>query len=84
MGLTGTTHEPMENHEKVRMHAPVQLVPEPTNPVQKEAIRVHVGGHSVGYIPGDKCAQISPATARGHVVKLGTTPAPHVWLFLEK
>ena len=40
---------------------------------------VHVGEHHVGYLP--RGTVVLPRT-RAHVIKIGMTPTPHVWLFL--
>ena len=53
------------------------LQPEPTNPHDKEAVKVLVGGQEVGYVPRGK--RLSP-DARVSVFRMGMDPSPHVWL----
>ena len=44
---------------------------------------MEVGGEHVGYMPRDKCHTVTPGVTAAHVIKLGTAPVPHAWLFLE-
>lgn len=37
---------------------PVQLIPEPTNPHDKNAIQIILAGALIGYVPSDKCAEV--------------------------
>ena len=40
------------------MEGPCELVPEPKNPTDKNAVMVVCGGVHVGYVPADQAAQI--------------------------
>ena len=53
------------------------LQPEPTNPYDKEAVKVLVGGQEVGYMPKGK--RLSPHS-RVSVFRMGVDPSPYVWL----
>lgn len=53
------------------------LQPEPTNPHDKEAVKVLVGGQEVGYVPRGK--RVSP-DACVSVFRMGMEPHPYVWL----
>ena len=55
------------------------LIPEPENEYDPNAIRIEIGGHHVGYVPRGK--PLSP-DSRAHVCKWGLDP-PHVWLAVE-
>lgn len=44
---------------------PIELVPEPDNPHDPNAIKVLLGGNLVGYIPAKDCAHISDIMNRG-------------------
>ena len=54
-----------------------KLQPEPTNPHDKEAVKVLVGGQEVGYVPRGK--RVSP-DACVSVFRMGMEPHPYVWL----
>ena len=53
------------------------LEPEPTNRFDKNAVKVLVNGHHVGYVPA-----VRAASTRGpvHVCNIGIASQPHVWL----
>ena len=53
------------------------LQPEPSNPHDREAVKVLVGGEEVGYVPRGKRV---PPQARVSVFRMGLAPQPHVWL----
>ena len=67
---------------KKRPH--VELVPEPGNTFDTNAIRVEVGGEHVGYVPKKHKSATAKPGVTGRLIKIGTTPAPHVWIFLER
>lgn len=48
------------------LEAPAELVPEPDNPVDPNAIAVHVNGERIGYLPGGIAERMS--TRRGGVL----------------
>lgn len=54
-----------------------QLIPEPENPHDPNAIRVTVDGKTVGYIARDSTARISEMLSRGLTVKANVTGGPH-------
>lgn len=54
-----------------------QLVPEPQNPHDPNAIRVAVDGKTVGYVARDNTARISDIVRRGLTVKANITGGPH-------
>lgn len=54
-----------------------QLVPEPENPHDPNAIRVVVDGKTVGYIARNNTARISEIISRGLTVKANITGGPH-------
>lgn len=54
-----------------------QLVPEPENPHDPNAIRVVVDGKTVGHIARDNTARISDIIRRGLTVKANITGGPH-------
>ena len=78
LSVAGTTFK-REGIEKVvnMSHKTVQLVKEPDNRYDKNAIKVEVSGQHVGYVPKGK--QLSP-DARVNVCKVGLEPNPYVWL----
>jgi len=55
----------------------VVLEAEPTNRFDKNAVKVLVNGHHVGYVPA-----VRAASTRGpvHVCNIGIASQPHVWL----
>ena len=55
----------------------VVLEAEPTNRFDKNAVKVLVNGHHVGYVPA-----VRAASTRGtvHVCDIGIASQPHVWL----
>lgn len=82
----------MENGVRTVEYVTAQLVPEPTNPHDRDAIRVLVGGAHVGYIPAystsqfhDVIAELAghgrPATCRAQLTG-GRPPKDHIGITL--
>lgn len=81
LAVAGTTFRPKavyDNEGGVKRRR-VEFVPEPDNAYDKDAVKVHVDGEHVGYVPRGTSR---PKAAR--LVKMGSEPVPHVWLFVEK
>ena len=55
------------------------LVPEPTNPVDPNAVKVLVNGRHVGYVPRARAASTRGSV---YVCNVGVSPQPHVWVTL--
>lgn len=44
---------------------PIELIPEPTNKVDKNAIKVLIDGRHIGYVPVKKCYEIHAILRKG-------------------
>ena len=77
VAAAGTTFRAGHVKAAMRANRNVAIVPEPDNPADNEARRVEVCGWHVGYVP--RGSPLSPGS-RAEVIKMGTSPQPHVWI----
>ena len=78
--VAGVTFRRDQVAEAIKRKNPqVELVPEPENKYDSNAVRVEIGGLHVGYLPRGKGNAIV-LTEPVEVLKIGMIPQPHVWL----
>ena len=51
----------------------VELLPDPQNPYDPNAIRVLLGGEMIGYIPADSCAHVLDLIQSGRIISIAYT-----------
>jgi collagen type III alpha len=77
---------------EVRLDATAHLIPEPENEHDRNAVRVEIGGHKVGYLPRAVAAAYAPAlapiAARGRIAACealvaGRDPSAMLGVFLR-
>lgn len=72
----------------MQLHDPLELQPEPANPYDRHAVRIHWKTHHIGYLPRESNHIVSrllrqncPLTA--HIAWLAKEPHPTIPLTLE-
>lgn len=48
----------------------LELIPEPDNKYDSNAVKVVVGGHHIGYIPKEKCLEVLELLSNGRIEKM--------------
>ena len=88
VSVAGVTFHQSAIESALQSAAPAQMVvrlePEPTNPYDKNAIRVLVNGHHVGYVPRTLAARLSATdVTSARVCSAAAGKYTHVWLAME-
>jgi cell division protein FtsB len=78
----GETDSPV--YKWVPKDLPAELVPEPSNPYDPNAIRVEIGGIAIGYIPKENCIGLLSAMSHNKIENVAYTTEGGAYKLVEE